>query len=146
LIDLGLPPFENSYTRGVILVNKLLDETNAKVIVLTGQENDTYPQELLELGVFDYLQKPTNMQTLLESLRRAEFFIDNVKKTEESYHISFDFPLHKGLKEVAEMAQKQLLQKVLAKNKYNITKTAKELGISRENCHYFLKKLSIETH
>ncbi len=145
LVDLGLPPFENSHKEGKIIVTKLLEETEAKVIVLTGQENREYPKELIALGVFDYLFKPIEIPSLLDALKRASLFIDN-QQQEDSSHIklTLDASLEDGLKNVSSEAQKQLLLKVLKKTGFNVNKTAKILGISRENCYYFLKKFDIK--
>ena len=144
LVDLGLPPFENSYTEGRIIISKLLEETEAKVIVLTGQESEEYSRELVNLGVFDYLFKPIEIPALLDSLKRASFFIDNETTSQEQIRLSFATSLQDGLKTSSDEAQRQLLLKVLKKTGFNINQSAKLLGISRENCYYFLKKFDIK--
>lgn len=144
LVDLGMPPFENTHREGRIIINKLLEESGAKVLVLTGQESKEYSQELIKTGVFDYLFKPIEMPTLLEALRRASFFIDNEQNEDENQiQLSFATSLKEGLKGSSDEAQKQLLLKVLYKTRFNINQTARILGISRENCYYFLKKFDI---
>jgi arginine utilization regulatory protein len=40
--------------------------------------------------------------------------------------------------------EKELLVKVLKKNDWNITRSAKLLGMSRQNLQYRLRKLNIE--
>ena len=145
LVDLGLPPFENSHRGGRMIISKLLEETKTKVIVLTGQESKEYSQELISMGVFDYILKPIEIPSLLNSLKRASFFIDNEKTEDEKYvKLSFEASLENGLKGSSDEAQKQLLLKVLQKTNFNINQTSKILGISRENCYYFLKKFNIK--
>jgi len=144
VVDLGLPPYENSFREGRLIVSKFLEETKTKVIVLTGQNDETYPKQLIEMGVFDYIKKPVDIPTLIQALNRASFFIENETQDENIVRLNFQASLKDGLKESAEEAQKQLLLKALAKTDFNINQTAKMLGISRENCYYFLKKFGIK--
>ena len=146
LIDLGLPPHQNSYEEGMLIASKLINEQNSKVIVLTGQESQIYSKELIALGVFDYLNKPISIPLLLSSMDRADFFIDNENsdKNKDNIKVSFNINPKSGLKASSEEAQKQLLKNILNKTKFNIYRTAKILGSSRENIYYFIKKFSIE--
>ena len=144
LVDLGLPPHENSIVEGKSIVESLLLTSSTKIIVLTGQESKEYPKELIKMGVFDYLQKPIDIPTLKQALSRASFFNENQTDSQESVKLSFEASLKDGLKGSADEAQKQLLQKVLKQTSFNINQTSKILGISRENCYYFLKKFHIE--
>lgn len=143
LVDLGLPPFENSNREGRFIITKLLDTTDAKVLVLTGQESKEYAQEALEMGVFDYILKPIDIPTLVSAIQRASFFIDNMHHDKKEVTLNITTTLEDGLKSSADEAQKQLLTKVLNKTDFNINQSAKILGISRENCYYFLKKFKI---
>jgi len=145
LVDLGLPPFENTHREGRLIITKLLEESDAKILVLTGQEDKNYPKELIKMGIFDYIAKPVEITSLLNSLQRASFFIDNtVTKEDDTVTLLFETSLEDGLKGSADKAQKELLTKVLHQTHFNINQTAKILGISRENCYYFLKKFGIE--
>lgn len=145
LVDLGLPPYENSHHEGRLIISKFLLLHHTKIIVLTGQESREYAKELIDLGVFDYLIKPVNIPTLSASLKRASFFIDNeAKRYEDGVKLSFKANFADGLKNISDEAQKQLLLAVLKKTDFNIYQSAKILGISRENCYYFLKKFGIE--
>jgi DNA-binding NtrC family response regulator len=102
-------------------------------------------QELIEIGIFDYILKPIDIPTLLHALKRASFFIDNEpSKKENEITLLFQTSLKNGLKGSADKAQKELLIKVLQLTNFNINQTAKLLGISRENCYYFLKKFNIQ--
>jgi DNA-binding NtrC family response regulator len=143
LIDLGLPPHENSNREGRLIISKLLNTTHAKVLVLTGQECQEYAQEALEMGVFDYIFKPIDMPTLLHAIQRATFFIDNMPEEQKEIRLNITTNPEDGLKASADEAQKQLLTKVLNKTDFNVNQTSKILGISRENCYYFLKKFRI---
>ncbi|MEK6658079.1 MAG: response regulator, partial [Campylobacterota bacterium] len=71
LVDLGLPPYENSHKGGRAVVLALMEKSDAKVIILTGQESREYAKELISIGVFDYLLKPIDIPALIFSLKRA---------------------------------------------------------------------------
>ena len=144
LVDLGLPPHENSNAEGKLIVSKLLECSEAKILILTGQENRDYPNELIEMDVFDYIQKPVDIPSLKQAVNRASFFKENESNSKKAVKLSFHTSLKDGLKGSADLAQKQLLQKVLQQTAFNINQTSKILGISRENCYYFLKKFHIE--
>ncbi len=145
LVDLGLPPYENSYRQGKLIISELLESTQAKIIVLTGQESREYAQELIGMGVFDYLLKPISIPTLITALQRATFFIENeIKKDSNTLELTFDVTLEDGLKGSSDEAQKQMLLKVLKQTGFNINQTAKILGASRENIYYFLKKFNLQ--
>lgn len=144
LVDLGLPPSINSNEEGKKVINALKELKNVKIIVLTGQESKEYAKELLGMGVFDYLLKPLDIPTLISALKRASFFIDNEVCDENCIKLSFDANLEDGMKNISDEAQKQLLLVALKKNDFNIAKSAKMLGISRENCYYFIRKFGIE--
>lgn len=143
LVDLGLPPYENTHKIGKKLVEYILLYSHAKVIVLTGQESSEYAKELINLGVFDYLYKPIEFPNLLDALKRASFFIEHESRNSESIRVTFNVDVEEGLKKSSEEAQRQLLLGVLKETGFNINQSAKMLGISRENCYYFLKKFNI---
>ncbi len=145
LVDLGLPPYENSHKGGRAVVLALMEKSDAKVIILTGQESREYAKELISIGVFDYLLKPIDIPALIFSLKRASFFIDNEANSDKNMiKLSFNADFEDGLKATSDEAQKQLLLAVLKKTNFNINQSAKILNISRENCYYFLKKFGIE--
>ena len=145
MVDLGLPPHENSYLEGKAVILELMGKSHAKIVVLTGQESNEYAKELINIGVFDYLLKPLDIATLISSLKRASFFINNETNSDENrVTLSFNANFEDGLKGTSDEAQKQLLLAVLKKTDFNINQSAKILNISRENCYYFLKKFGIE--
>jgi two-component system NtrC family response regulator len=58
-MDLGLPPDPDSVSEGFSLLQQLLDlDSNIKVIVLTGQNDQTNALRAVELGAYDFFAKP----------------------------------------------------------------------------------------
>jgi two-component system NtrC family response regulator len=49
-----------------------------------------------------------------------------------------------GLREAREALEKELIQRVLARHKGNVTRTAAELGVSRPTLHELISKYAIE--
>ena len=145
LIDLGLPPYEQTATEGEKIVSYITQHYNTKVIVLTGQSSENAAKNLVKNGIFDYLVKPANMQDLKKSLKRAEFFYKKESEIEKDgvFKISLDADINNSFKDIGDEAQKQFLLKVLKETDFNIYKTAKILGTKRENIYYFIKKFGI---
>lgn len=54
-----------------------------------------------------------------------------------------DFYDHKDLNQYLENIERSLIRRIYLKNENNITKTAIELNISRQNLQYKLKKYEI---
>ena len=58
-MDLGLPPDPDSVSEGFRLLEQMLDgDPNAKVIVLTGQNDQANALRAVSLGAYDFLAKP----------------------------------------------------------------------------------------
>ncbi len=147
IIDLGLPPEEDSPQEGLKLIKHITElYPKTKVIVLTGQKTEEAAKESVKSGAFDYILKPTNPETLISSAERALFFKTMEEKLEKEgiKKVSFTTKLGKGVKEAREEAEKQLIIKVLNDTGFNVYRASKILGIKRENLYYFMKKFGIK--
>jgi len=85
---------------------------------------------------------PGNVRELENKVKRAVILSE--KKAIASDDLDIEPPAGNGaaesLREVREAAEKEHVLKVLGKCKWNISKAAQELGISRPTLHDFLKK------
>jgi two-component system NtrC family response regulator len=71
-MDLGLPPDPDSVSEGFRLLEELLNaDPNVKVIVLTGQNDQTHALRAIALGAYDFLAKPFEPELLNLTLERA---------------------------------------------------------------------------
>ena len=71
-MDLGLPPDPDSVSEGFKLLQQMLDiDANVKVIVLTGQNDQTHALRAVALGAYDFLAKPFDPDVLGLTIDRA---------------------------------------------------------------------------
>jgi two-component system NtrC family response regulator len=71
-MDLGLPPDPDSVSEGFKLLEQMLEiDSNAKVIVLTGQNDRQNALRAVALGAYDFLEKPFDPDVLGLTIDRA---------------------------------------------------------------------------
>lgn len=146
ILDLGLPPHENTPDEGIKLLHHILENLTAKVIILTGQTTAGIAMEAIKGGAFDYILKPVNMEKILFSIERAILFRDAEEKLEKRgvKKISFNVEVGQGLQPAREEAEKNFVLRVLRDTNFNVYKAAKLLGVKRESIYYFIKKFGFK--
>lgn len=71
-MDLGLPPDRDSVSEGFKCLEKLLElDPSAKVIVLTGQNDQENALRAIRMGAYDFLAKPVDPDVLALTVERA---------------------------------------------------------------------------
>jgi two-component system NtrC family response regulator len=71
-LDLGLPPHPRDMEEGFRTLNDILQEdTDAKVIVITGRDGREYALQAIGQGAYDFFRKPIQLEELQVILRRA---------------------------------------------------------------------------
>ncbi|MEK8024384.1 PEP-CTERM-box response regulator transcription factor [Pseudaquabacterium rugosum] len=83
-MDLGLPPDPDSVSEGFRLLEQLLAlQPDVKVIVLTGQNDQTNALRAVALGAYDFLAKPPDDDvlrlTIARAFRMAELQAENAR-------------------------------------------------------------------
>jgi DNA-binding NtrC family response regulator len=146
VVDLGLPPNEQTPSEGLATAGCLIENFQTKVIILTGQTTKEAAINSLEKGCFDFLTKPIDIEKLLFSIERAELFLDTEEELKKRgmEKIEFHAEIGKGLQDIRETAEKNLILKILNETGFNVYKSAKILGVKRESLYYFMKKFNIE--
>lgn len=77
LIDLGLPPKPHSPAEGFKLIEELMSLNDSfKVLVLSGQNDDTNIKHALTLGAVDFIPKPCDMSLLKSRLEYQMTMLD----------------------------------------------------------------------
>lgn len=146
LLDLGLPPQSSTMTEGLALLEQGLRQApDAKIIVLTGQDEDAAALEAVRKGAFDFLVKPASLATIFAALRRAELFLRQESRLTQvgEARLHLTAKVGEGPKEAAATAEEQLLRRSLAATGYNVAETARQLGLAREHVYYYLNKYGI---
>ena len=73
LVDLGLPPAVHTPNEGFRLIADLLaHNSDMKILVLSGQNDDAHARAARSLGALDFLAKPCPPDRLLAALRSAQ--------------------------------------------------------------------------
>jgi DNA-binding NtrC family response regulator len=146
LLDLGLPPHQHDMSEGLAVLAAIHASGHpAKVIVLTGQDQEAAALQAIRGGAFDFLGKPAPMAAIQSAVERALLFGKKESELNQQgiTRIQFNAVIGEGLKQVRDDAEEQLVRQVLRETHFNIHESARRLGIKRENVYYFLKKFGI---
>jgi two-component system NtrC family response regulator len=85
-LDLGLPPHENGTEEGFRCLQEMLQHNPAsKVIVITGNDQRETALKAIQMGAYDYYQKPINLEELRVIIRRA-FYLSTIEEQNRSLH------------------------------------------------------------
>ncbi|MDO8946894.1 MAG: response regulator [Desulfocapsaceae bacterium] len=147
ILDLGLPPSPHTPVEGLALIRMLCDELRSlKIIVLTGQDQESAAFEAIREGAFDFLAKPASTADILQAVRRAFLFY---RKEQEMAaggltRLQLNARVSDGLKSVRDEVEEKLVRQVLQETGFNVNQSAARLGLKRESLYYFLKKFGIE--
>ncbi len=161
VLDLGLPPFEDSPEGGLSLIPPLV-ERGTKVIVLTGQTSKEAAVQAIASGAFDYIMKPAEPETLELSVKRALFIREieeeirrregrevaiqrdmGIVQGEEGTSPLTEYAFSEGLNELRDKFEREIVEKALSITGFNVMRTARLLKISREALYYLLRKHGI---
>lgn len=147
LVDLGLPPLPHTTAEGLAMIRDTTSlQINAKIIVLTGQDQEQAALEAIREGAFDFLSKPAESEEILAAIKRALLFHRKEQDlaTEGVTRLQLNAKISDGLKAVREEAEEKLIRQVLKETGFNVYKSAGQLGVKRESIYYFMKKFGIQ--
>jgi two-component system, response regulator RegA len=147
VLDLGLPPSPHTTVEGLAIIRMVRAELRpAKIIVFTGQNQESAALEAIREGAFDFLAKPAGTADILQAVRRA--FLFGRKEQEMAANgitrMQLNARISDGLKAVRDEAEERLVRQVLKETGFNVYQSAARLGLKRESLYYFLKKFGIE--
>lgn len=127
LVDLKMPG-----TSGLELVSHLHHTLpQARVVVLTGHASIETAINAVKLGATYYLSKPVSMEQIIEAFSKIRPSTDVKERAVVS----------KDLLEV----EREHIEVVLIRNDYNISQSAKELGLHRRTLQRKLFKLGLDS-
>jgi two-component system, NtrC family, response regulator len=74
MLDLGLPPEANGVTEGLAALEQfLVVNPLAKIVVITGNQDRANALKAIQLGAYDFLEKPVDLEVLKIILQRADY-------------------------------------------------------------------------
>jgi len=139
VVTISLPPLREREGDGLLLAKTLLkryaDENKRKITGFT-------PQAIRAIEAYHW---PGNIRELENRIKRAVIMAEGTKLTPPDLELVSPYAKYErhGLREAREALEKDLIDRVLAKNKGNMTKAAEELGISRPTLYELMEKLGI---
>src|SRR3974390_3051777 len=84
ILDLGLPPHEDSSVEGFRCLAEMLDHNpNAKIIMLTGNSERENVLQAIQMGAYDFYPKPPVLNELKVIIGRA-FHLANIEEQNRS--------------------------------------------------------------
>ena len=73
-LDLGLPPDANGASEGLRALEQFIElNPLLKVVVITGNQDRTNALKAIQLGAYDFMDKPVDLEVLKTVLQRAEY-------------------------------------------------------------------------
>lgn len=148
VLDLGLPPSPHTTAEGLATIRLIIEGLYpAKIVVLTGQDEESSALAAIKEGAFDFLAKPSSSDDILSAVQRAVLFYRKEKTLSEEEgmtRLQINAKVADGLKAVREEAEEKLVRKVLKDTEFNVYQSATKLGLKRESVYYFLKKFGIK--
>lgn len=148
VLDLGLPPSPHTTTEGLAAIRAVVEGLYpVKIVVLTGQDEESSALAAVREGAFDFLAKPSSSADILNAVQRAVLFYQNERTLSEQEGLTklqINAKVADGLKAVREDAEEKLVRKVLKETEFNVYQSAAKLGLKRESIYYFLKKFGIK--
>ncbi len=73
-LDLGLPPDANGTSEGLSALEQLIGvHSCVKVVVITGNQDHANALKAVQLGAYDFLEKPVDLEVLKTVLQRAGY-------------------------------------------------------------------------
>ncbi|GJM11930.1 MAG: response regulator [Pseudohongiella sp.] len=148
VLDLGLPPSPHTTTEGLAVIKMVIAQLyRAKIVVLTGQDEESSALAAIKEGAFDFLSKPSRSEDILNAVQRAVLFYRKERTLEDEEgltRLQINAKVSDGLKAVREEAEEKLVRHVLKDTQFNVYQSAARLGLKRESIYYFLKKFGIK--
>ena len=140
VVVIALPPLRERGEDVLLLAKALLQrcmaEGKCKITGFTRQA----------LSALQSYSWPGNVRELENRIKRAVIMAQGTRLTPADLDLEAPFAKYEGhgLREAREALEKALIQRVLARHKGNVTRTAAELGVSRPTLHELISKYAIE--
>lgn len=140
VVTINLPPLREREGDVLLLANAFLkkyaSENKKKIVGFTKQA----------LQEIELHQWPGNIRELENRIKRAVIMAEGTRVTPIDLELTSQYSRYekRSLKESREALERDLIQRAIARNMGNLTKTAEDLGVSRPTLYELMEKLGIE--
>ena len=117
LLDLGLPPDEGGTSEGFAALEEILSVANdAKVIVVTGNEDHQSALRAISLGAYDFFNKPVDKRMLELMVSRAHH-VYSLEQENKAYAVSATPGIHGVIFTSPQMAKVcEIIERIASSN------------------------------
>ena len=151
VLDLSLDCQSPEDLGGFRLLEQILgQEPSTRVIIVTGNNDDTNALRAVRLGALDYYSKPIVLDEIKVMIRRATHVHQLHQRLQATSPDSGNglYGLiaanHVNLKYAKKVMEREYVRKALLRNKGVVSRAARDLGISRVNLYELIAKNDIE--
>ena len=139
VITINLPPLRERGKDKVLLAQYILKKLQRENI---GSKKRLSPEAIQAIMEYHW---PGNVREMINKIRKALLVSESDLITPEDLSLNFHSPkpLKKGLKEEKLKVEKEALLLALETSGYNISRTAKLLGISRPTVYSLIKRFGL---
>jgi DNA-binding NtrC family response regulator len=156
-LELSLNKDNPDELAGLRLLEQFLNQApSTRLIVITGNKEESSALEAVRLGAFDYYTKPVRLDEIKVMIHRAFHMQHLQKRLQESFQYSADglkandlgfarsVPADINLKIAKKAIEADFIKKALSRNNGIVSRAAKDLGISRVNLYELIDRYNIQ--
>ena len=139
VVVIQIPPLRDRGEDVLVLAKSLLDRYSGE----TGKKIAGFERAAIE-AIKSY-GWPGNVRELENRIKRAVIMAESKRMTPADLELDSPYEKYhgKGLREAREALEREIIERALARNKGNVTRTAAELGVSRPTLYELIERYAL---
>ena len=139
VVVIQIPPLRDRGEDVLVLAKSLLDRYSGE----TGKKIAGFERAAIE-AIKSY-GWPGNVRELENRIKRAVIMAESKRMTPADLELDSPYEKYhgKGLREAREALEREIIERALARNKGNVTRTASELGVSRPTLYELIERYGL---
>jgi two-component system NtrC family response regulator len=139
VVVIQIPPLRDRGEDVLVLAKSLLDRYSGE----TGKKIAGFERAAIE-AIKSY-GWPGNVRELENRVKRAVIMAESKRMTPADLELDSPYEKYhgKGLREAREALEREIIERALARNKGNVTRTAAELGVSRPTLYELIERYGL---
>ena len=139
VVVIQIPPLRDRGEDVLVLAKSLLDRYGGE----TGKKIAGFERAAIE-AIKSY-GWPGNVRELENRIKRAVIMAESKRMTPADLELDSPYEKYhgKGLREAREALEREIIERALARNKGNVTRTAAELGVSRPTLYELIERYAL---